>query len=67
MNLKPFRGRDTLTQRADHYCQSVEGRLEIATKKSLVKPGSQFRDAQGGQSARTMFGPSFYSTGDYQL
>jgi hypothetical protein len=40
-------------------CKSVRGRIEIATKAILVKPGSEIRDLRGGKSVLTVFRTSF--------
>ncbi len=40
-------------------CKSVLGCIEIATKASLVRPGSEIRDLRGGKSVLTVFRTSF--------
>jgi hypothetical protein len=35
--------------------KSVRGRIEIATKASLLRPGSEIRDLRGGKSDLTVF------------
>ena len=45
----------SLIQWTEHFCKSVRGRIEIATKASLVSAGSEIRDLRGGKSVLTVF------------
>jgi hypothetical protein len=58
MNLKPFGGATLGFNGPITIVKAFKAAPISQQKTSLVKPGSQFRDAQDRQSARTMFGPS---------